>query len=39
DDEVGGDDDGSVSVPEPSTVAGLALMFGGLLVSRRRKAN
>ncbi|MBE9127262.1 MULTISPECIES: PEP-CTERM sorting domain-containing protein [unclassified Coleofasciculus] len=35
--DVGTTDGSSVSVPEPSTLAGLALLVGGLTVSRRRK--
>ncbi|NET78520.1 PEP-CTERM sorting domain-containing protein [Okeania sp. SIO1F9] len=34
-----GGTDGSVSVPEPGTILGLAVFFGGLLTSRRRKSN
>lgn len=32
------DDDDNVSVPEPSAIAGLVLLAGGLAVSRRRQA-
>ncbi|MBD1901951.1 PEP-CTERM sorting domain-containing protein [Coleofasciculus sp. FACHB-125] len=35
----GGDNGGSTKVPEPGTVAALALMVGGLRVVRRRKSN
>ncbi len=35
----GGTTGGSTSIPEPSTVLGLALFLGGLVTSRRRKSN
>lgn len=35
----GGTPGSSVSVPEPSTLTGLALFFGGMVASRRRKPN
>ena len=38
-DTTGGDNGGSTKVPEPGTVAALALMVGGLRVVRRRKSN
>ncbi|NEN92500.1 MAG: PEP-CTERM sorting domain-containing protein [Okeania sp. SIO3H1] len=35
----GGGTTGSESIPEPGTILGLAVFFGGLLTSRRRKSN
>ena len=32
-------DGGTQSIPEPSAILGLALFFGGLITSRRRKFN